>query len=74
MLKLKLGAFGWAEAVRRERRAARSVASGGGAAGAGGAGGGGGGGGEMAAELSDYLGRMGGACNRAAVVEVGSGV
>ncbi|KIY94328.1 type I polyketide synthase [Monoraphidium neglectum] len=61
MLKLKLGAFGWAEAVRRERRAARSVASGGGAAGAGGAGGGGGGGGggEMAAELSDYLGRMG---------------
>lgn len=48
MLKVKLGAFGWNEAVRRERRQARAVT----AAAAGG--------GEMAAELSDYLGRMGG--------------
>lgn len=45
MLKIKLGAFGWAEAVRRERRPARPAA---GSAGA-----------EMAADLSDYLERMG---------------
>jgi hypothetical protein len=45
MLKAKLGAFGWAEAVRRERKAPRSAA----AVAAG----------DMAAELSEYLERMG---------------
>jgi hypothetical protein len=48
MLKAKLGAFGWAEAVRRERKAPRSAA----AAAAG----------DMAAELTEYLERMGVRC------------
>ena len=63
MLKVKLGAFGWHEAVRRERRqpAARALASAAAAAGGGGGGGGGADAGAAAAreDLDDYLARMG---------------
>ena len=46
MLKLKLGAFGWHEAVRRERKATRTAAVGV----------------DAAADLQDYLERMGVRC------------